>query len=96
MMMGTILSELHLSHEFLLALSIPKLIVLYQEAMRQRTNKAFMLMELLGLHRLEDKSDRKNLIDGYTKLTKPFVVKQETRAIDVTTGWATLRGKARR
>ena len=97
MMIGTILSELHLDHEFLLELSIPKLLVLYQEAMRQRTNKAFMLMELLGLHRLEHKGDRTKVLDGYKGYTKPFSVVQEEQVNkqDIAIGWDTLRGKAR-
>jgi len=96
-MLGTILSELHMDQEYLLSLNISKLQVLYIEALRQRANKAFMLMELLGSHRLEHKSDRKKLIEGYAKLTKPLNIMRvtEVNKNDVKVGWATLRGRKR-
>jgi len=97
MMIGTVLSELHLSHEYLLKLNFPKLQILYSEALRQRVNKAFMLMELLGVHRIEHKNDRKKVIDGYNNLTKPFKVMHDVviNKHEVDTSWEILRGKAR-
>ena len=92
-MIGTVLSELHLSHEFLLSLSSPKLSVLYQEALRQRTNKAFMLMELLGVHRIEKKIEREKVIKGYQKITNPFNIKREINQVEIENGWNTLRSR---
>lgn len=93
MLIGTILSELHLDLDYLLSLSLPKLSVLYSEALRQRTNKAFTLMELLGVHRLKNASDRKDVIKGYTKLTNPFNVKKEIHQSEIASGWNTLRSR---
>jgi len=93
MLIGTILSELNLSHEFVLGLSLPKLRILYLEAMRQRTNKAFMLMEMLGCHRLEHQNDRRNVIEGYKKYTNPFSISVELDSKQIDHNWDTLRVK---
>ena len=93
MCIGTILSELHLPMEYLLSLSMPKLTILYNESLRQRTNKAFMQMELLGLHRLKNESDRKDVIKGYQKLTNPFNISKPVATSKIESSWNTLRSR---
>jgi len=92
-MIGTILSELHLGLDYLLTLNVSRLSILYQEALRQRTNKALMNMELLGMHRIQSKSRKDEVANGYKKLANPHNIKKDTSAVEITNSWNSLRSR---